>query len=268
MRRALFALTLLLPTTLLAQDEPAEAPEAATEAAPEAPPPAPEKDALTLALEEASTKWWVRDAKGVTAKVIGELEAQVTANPNNYQLRVELARWYYWWASHSGGGDLEAQRGKKGWDHAKEAQRINPSGVEGFYWAAANVGAYSRGMGIMTAVKEGLSDEFKANGMKAIEIDKNYDNAGPLRAMGRYYFKLPWPLYDGDEARKYLEQAVNKAPNSAINRFYLAELEVEDGNKDAARAQCEAVAQIDPKVHDPPSTRENQKKCLELIEGL
>lgn len=251
----------------LAQDAEGGAAPAEGAAAEAAPAPEPQVSRVDEILGKMPAMYRKRD-QGTTAQdAIKLLEEAKVLEPQNYEVRWRLAQFHYWIADTSA-KDAMAREGKLGWDEAEAAKKINPNGVEGYYWAAACVGAYSTGKGIVTAVSEGLSPVFKENAERAEKIDANHDNAGPLRALGRYYFKLPWPLADKEKARSYLERAVKAGPKSARSWYYLADLERDAGNTDKAKEILNKIVAMDPNDGDPPDIRLHQKKAREMLAEL
>jgi tetratricopeptide (TPR) repeat protein len=218
-------------------------------------------------LEDSSKLWKMRDWGGHTEAAVAMLEAEVAANPDSFDAHYQLSRFYYWQATGLS-GDARAERARLGWDEAEHCKRIDASRVEGWYWAAINIGAYANGAGIMASVKQGLGDELEANARKAAAIDAAYDHGGPNRVLGRFFYKLPWPLQDLDQASSLLETA-NQSDPFCINLVFLAEVYIAQDQDDKARALLEQAAAMDPKeTPDPPSTRRHVKTANQLLEDL
>ena len=220
-----------------------------------------------IALKQVRKQWLNRDWGTNTEDAIASLEAARAADPNNYKVRYNLAKFYNWKAIGES-GDKKAEWGKKGWDEAEKAKALRPAGIEGWYWAAACIGEYSKGRGIGTAVKEGLADQFKTNARKAIEIDPRHDEGGPLRALGRFHSQLPWPLQNLEASRGLLEKAV-AVSRSPVNLYFLGDTEGMDGNTEKARELFQECAAVDPaETKDPPGARRNTKRCKKALETL
>jgi len=88
--------------------------------------------------------------------------------------------------------DLSAEYGKKGMELAKEAVELEPEGVEGHFFYGVCVGSYSDGVSIFTALGEGLKGKTKKHLRKAYELDKRFQDATPVMALGRFHEVLPW----------------------------------------------------------------------------
>lgn len=219
------------------------------------------------ALEDASKLWKMRDWGGHTEAAVAMLEAEVAANPDSFEAHYHLSRFYYWQATQLS-GEARAERAKLGWDEAEACKKLDASRVEGWYWAAINIGAYANGAGIMASVKQGLGEELEANARKAGALDAAHDYGGPNRVLGRFYYKLPWPMQDLDQAASLLEKA-NESDPFCINLVFLAEVYIAQDEEAKAKALLEQAAAMDPKESsDPASTRRHVKNANKLLEGL
>lgn len=260
-----FLAALCLFSPILAQTS---APVEKAPPAADAPPEAAKPSRVEEILAQMPTLYRTRDSGGNAQKALTLLEEAKALEPNNYEVRWRLAQFHYWVADTSSSSEAMAREGKLGWDEAEVAKKLNPKGIDGYYWAAACVGAYSTGSGIVNAVRNGLAPVFKENAEKAEKINPNHDRGGPLRALGRYYFKLPWPLQDLEKARQYLERAVKVGPDSARNLYYLADLERDAGNTERAKELLNQILAMDPNKSDPPDVRLNQKLARQMLAEL
>ncbi|MFC1883378.1 tetratricopeptide repeat protein [Thermodesulfobacteriota bacterium] len=179
-------------------------------------------------------------------------------NPESYEINWKLARAYRWYGEESkrqgidGWKEICAKYGKIGMKYGEKAISLNPDGVEGHYFYGLNVGIYSDGVSIVTALREGLKGKTQSSFEKAYELDKTYNTSGPTVALGRFWFVLPWPLNDKKKAHKYLREANKAEPDNIDGRLYLGELLMDLGgkrNKAEARALLESVAESDIKYY-------------------
>ena len=134
--------------------------------------------------------------------------------------------------------------------YGDKAIELNPKGVEGHYYYGLNVGIYSDGVSIITALRKGLNGKTQSSFEKAYEIEKTYDNSGPTIAVGRFWFVLPWPLNDKKKSLKFLRESQKTAPNSISGQLYLGEALLDrdkEGDKAEAKALLQKVAQCDIK---------------------
>lgn len=146
--------------------------------------------------------------------------------------------------------ELCAKYGKEGMKFAKKAIELEPNSAEGHYYYGLNVGIYSDGVSILTALAEGLKDKTKRSFEKAYELDKMYNDAGPILALGRFWAMIPWPFRDRKKALKYYRayQATRYFVDKDEGKIYLAELLLEikgEENKKEAKALLKCVAQSD-----------------------
>lgn len=120
-----------------------------------------------------------------------------------------------------------------------------PARAEGYYWTAVGIGCTAMHGSVMDALNEGVADKIERLGRKAVELDRTLYGGAPLRLLGRYYQKLPWPLTSLDKARPLLEEALRIDPDNITNQRYLAELLATVGEDDAARRLFERCARGD-----------------------
>lgn len=179
-------------------------------------------------------------------------------NPESYEANWKLARAYRWYGEESkrkgveGWKDICTEYGKLGMKSGEKAISLNPEAVEGHYYYGLNVGIYSDGVSIVTALKEGLKGKTQSSFEKAYEIDKTYSSSGPTVALGRFWFVLPWPLNDKKKALKFLREANQASPDNIDGKLYLGELLADLGgreNEAEARKLLQSVAESDIKYY-------------------
>ena len=238
-------------------EEPVDAAAAEPEAAPEE--PVAEPTAAEKALAAVPGLYRQRDRAGKAQQAIDLLEAALAEEPDNVELHVQVARFYFWIGDTASSDAQKVQLSKTCWDHAERVKVLAPSRVEGPCWSMACIGTHSEGVGILTAVRQGLAGKFEDNGKKAASISPNHDSGGPLRGLGRYYFMLPWPLQDLDDSRSYLERAYAAGPDHPRNLAYLADLELDQDNTEAARGYLDKImAMSESSNANPPEVRRQQ----------
>lgn len=164
------------------------------------------------------------------------------ANPSSYEAAWKAARSYREFANESkkkGAANWKntcKESGKLGMKYGEKAIALNAGGVEGNFWYGCSVGNYSDGVSILTALKEGLKDKTQSSFEKAYKVDKMYVDGGPMKALGRFWFVLPWPMQDKKLALQYLREFQKSFPNDAEGQVYLAEVLLKTGDKDEAKA--------------------------------
>jgi hypothetical protein len=115
--------------------------------------------------------------------------------------------------------DICADYGKQGMELAAEAVELRPEGVEGHFYYGICVGSYSDGVSIFTALSEGLKDKTRNHLQKAYELNKRYNDATPVMALGRFYEVLPWLAgQDKAKALEYYREALRLMPEDSPYR--------------------------------------------------
>jgi tetratricopeptide (TPR) repeat protein len=235
--------------------------------------PSPSNDATRQAgggvaelLKAADAAYERRDEPGAIDEIRGRLEAAEKRAPDDYEVLWRLARLYFWLSDDPGlGSDEKSKLGKRGWEYGEKAVAANPRRVEGHHFAAAGMGNYSLGIGVLRALREGIEGKFKDRLSAAERIDANFQHGSIQTAWGRFWFKLPWPKYDAGKSEKALLAALSKNPDNVRARVYLADLYDKEGEKKAARAQLEKAAAGQPGRYDAPEERRWQKVARERM---
>jgi tetratricopeptide (TPR) repeat protein len=176
-------------------------------------------------------------------KMAGDKFAEaLNAKPDSYEAAWKAARSYREYAENAKRQNVSnwkgicKEYGKLGMKFGEKAIALNPNGVEGNFWYGCSVGNYSDGVSIITALKEGLKDKTQKSFEKAYQVNKSYMDGGPIKALGRFWFVLPWPLQDKKQSLKYLQEDQKLFPNDPEGQVYLAELLMKTGSKDEAKA--------------------------------
>jgi len=167
-------------------------------------------------------------------------------NPTDYDANRRLASVMVWEADGLPDGDEKAAVGKQAWETAEKAVEAKPKGVEGQYYAGAGLGLYSEGVGVLTALRQGLEGKFRGYSLAALRINRDFLDGAPLVLWGRYFFKLPWPKRDVGQSVKVLANCLVKHPANLRAKLYLAEALLSDDQKAEARKQIEQIAAAPP----------------------
>lgn len=166
--------------------------------------------------------------------------AAVAKDPGDYETNWKCAR------AHRDYGNLAkrkkvegwekicAEYGKKGMTFAKTAIDISPNKPDAHYYYGISVGIYSDGVSILTALREGLKDKTQSSFEKAYQLDKMYNEAGPILSLGRFWAVLPWPLKDKKDSLNYYReyQQTSYFADSDEAHIYIAELLLDIGGRD------------------------------------
>ncbi len=165
-------------------------------------------------------------------KAIKICESILAKDPKNFDAAWLCAKAYREYGNEvkkqqaPGWADICAKYGKKGMEYAQKAIELAPDKPNGYLYYGLNVGIYSDGVGIITAVREGLKDKTQSNFEKAYKLDKNFEEGGPILSLGRFWQVVPWPFTDKKKALAYYRE-FQKTPffkNSVEGHVYLAEL--------------------------------------------
>jgi hypothetical protein len=168
------------------------------------------------------------------------------ANPNDYEANWKCARAYMDYGEEAkkqnveGWKDICARYGKEGMKYAQKAIEQEPNKPEGYYYCL-NVGIYSSGVSLLTALKEGLKDKAQSSFERAYESDKMYDDAGPILALGQFWAIIPWPFKDKQKALRYYReyQAIEYFAENDKGKIHLAELPLKlDRKENKAEAKA------------------------------
>lgn len=141
----------------------------------------------------------------------------------------------------------------RGVQAGQAASKLNPEGIEGYYWYAVNYGGYGLNKGVMAslsgademliALTKIIGDADKqrsetirkaANPVK--NPDPNYHFAGPLRVRAYLYYALPWFRYgSSDQALADLRRATEELNSQAkLTYKYYAEITADKDSKKKA----------------------------------
>ncbi len=184
-----------------------------------------------------------------------ELYKQVLAkNPNDYEANWKAARAHreYGEAAKTekidGWKEICAKYGKAGMNFAQKATEVEPEKPDGYYYYGLNVGIYSDGVSMFTALSEGLKDKTQNSFEKTYALDKMYEQGGPMIALGRFWQVLPWPMRDRKKSLRYYReyQATKYFTDNIEVHVYLGELLIQIGgqkNKSEAKGYLEKAAQ-------------------------
>lgn len=203
--------------------------------------------------------WKKRDQAGVEQQLFQLAQDQLKTDPKSFDANWRLAALFNWQANTPGiDGDHKAQAGKQAWEAGDKAIAAKPGDVHAQYQAGAGIGNYSEGVGILTALSQGLEGKFRDRLLAAQKIDKDYLDGMPQIVWGRYFYKLPWPKRDVDESVKVLSEAMESHPNNMRARLYLADSLWDNGKKDEARRLVQDILDF-KEGNDPPEDKRLQE---------
>lgn len=207
-------------------------------------------------LAEVDAEWPRRDQPGVLEALKAKLGAAEKRAPGDYGVLWRQARLYFWLADDPNLEKGEKSRlGKIAWDYGDRATQANPKGVEGWNFAAAGMGNYALGIGIISALRQGIEGKFKERLSRAEEIEPGFENGAIQTAWGRFWYELPWPKYSAKRSREALQESLRRNPDNVRAHVYLADLYFKEDEPEKARSEVEKALAKPPGRYDPPEER-------------
>ncbi|HEY3354056.1 MAG TPA: hypothetical protein VGQ83_12460 [Polyangia bacterium] len=189
-------------------------------------------------------------------------------DPNNFDALWRLARSYYSLSDTIASTKRKKELGTEGLGYGERAAKLRPDRVEGWFYSLICLGEYSMGIGVLTALRQGVEGKFRAWADRSMALDPSFDYAGPPRAYGVFYMKLPWPKRDYKKAEQYLQDAKRRSPQKLRNYLYLAQLYEADGRKGDAEAMLRECLTKDPSKEDRPDGVRYLRECKTLATKL
>lgn len=219
-------------------------------------------------LAEADALYARRDEPGALEGIRAKLDEAEKLAPEDYEVLWRQARLNFWISDDPDLPEKEKSRvGKIGWEYGERAAARDPTRVEGWHFAAAGMGNYSLGIGILRALAQGIEGKFKDRLSHAEKIEPSFESGGIYTAWGRFWFKLPWPKYDERKSRLNLQEALRRNPDNVRARVYLADLHDKEGRPAEARAELEKAIANPPGRYDAPEERRWQAVARKMLAG-
>jgi tetratricopeptide (TPR) repeat protein len=193
-------------------------------------------------------------------------EAQLKADPRNFDAAWKLARVTYWLGSHEP-PDASRKALERGIEVARQAATIQPSRPEGYFWMAANMGSLAESFGLRQGLK--YRGQIKDALETVLRLDPAYQRGSADRALGRWYYRVPG-LFGGSKKKseEHLRKSLTYDANSTVSHFFLAEtLFALDRDAEAAEELKKVIAApFDPDWE--PEDSEYKKKAAERLSQL
>jgi tetratricopeptide (TPR) repeat protein len=203
---------------------------------------------ISILSAQSADELYADRAKLASARRAAQAWAEELArDPKSFDAAWKLARADYWLGGHA----PEAERRKfleDGVEAGRKAVALQPNRPEGHFWIAANMGTLAESFGMRQGVKyrRPIREELET----VLKIDRGFMLGSADRALGRWYAEVP-RLFGGSKklAEQHLKESLKYNPDATISHYFLAELYLDDGRKDEARAELQ-------KVIDAPLTKE------------
>ena len=98
----------------------------------------------------------------------------------------------------------------------------------------------------------------------ALALDPDFDYAGPPRAYGVFYMKLPWPKRDYKKSEQYLRDSLRRAPQKLVPHLQLV-LECERPLAGPARYRLSGVDRVRVGRGTERAVRLGEDGCLTIL---
>ena len=141
-------------------------------------------------------------------------------HPDPFQVQWKLARACFMMTESVANEQQRHVYARRGVEYAQQALQSNAKRVEGHYYQALNTAKVAESTSNVKLIAS-VVEQIK----KAAAIDERFDDAGPLRTLGKIYITAPtWPVSVGspEKAVEVLTRAVAIA-SVPLNRVFLAE---------------------------------------------
>ena len=202
----------------------------------------------------------------VVARQAADLWAARASAGQDFEAAWKLARACYWIGTH----DTESLRRaalERGVAAGEQAAKLKPDAPEGHFWMAANMGALAESYGLRQGIKYRgrIRDELQ----RVLAIDQGWQQGSADRALGWWYHMVPG-LFGGSEkkAEEHLRRALTYNPQSTATLYFLAEVLLEDGRKDDARAMFQQVLDVPAHPEWGPEDRDFKQKAAAKLKAL
>jgi len=201
-------------------------------------------------LTEADRLFEKGDMQSIRESIPFYLKA-LEANEDAYEANWKCARAHAEYANKAFQQGLDGwkgiceRHGKEGMKYGEKATRLTPDRIEGNYYYGLCVKSYADAVSVLTGLAESLKGSTQKAFETAYKLDKMYKNGGPIKALGRFWFVLPWPLKDIEDSLKYFEEHHKYFPEDSEGQVWYAEALIDDGRKAQARKLLEKASDGD-----------------------
>jgi len=184
---------------------------------------------------------------------------------NKFEVFWKLSRILYYIGSRTESKEEKKIIFGQGIYYAKKAVALEPEKPDGHYWLGVSYGVYGETRGVLKSLS--FVKPIKEAMNKIIELDREYEDGGPDRVLGRVYFKVPgFAGGSKKKSREHLLKSKELGPNDALTRCYLADTFLSLEEVDKAREELEYVLSMesDPRwIAGVDDCKEDAKKMLQ-----
>lgn len=180
------------------------------------------------------------DGRANVENVRASVSLLEAAAAEEYEAAWRMGRALFFLGQESGDPDEARAHHARGALFCARAAGREPRRVEGHFWLGVNLALLAQTEKPLKAALHAL--RARRSLVRAARLDAAHHAAGPLRVLARLQHKLPRLLGGGTKrARANFERAVLLAPANTVTRLYFAEMLLETGDAERARAELEAV---------------------------
>ncbi len=217
------------------------------------------------ALARTDALWDKRDDPAAVAEMKRLLDKWLAQAPSDYAILWRGAAFNFWFSDDPDRPlDQRIRFGKAGWDLGERAIAVNPDGVEGYFFSAVAMGNYSLGIGILRALAQRIEGKFTGRLREAEKRDPKFANGSIPVSWGRYHAQLPWPKYDAKKAISEFRRALTLNPHNLRARLYLAEVLLEEGDPEQAKALLDEIEAAQVGKYDVAEERRAKRWAQEV----
>ena len=201
---------------------------------------------LLAAIGRADELYFQRSKAGSVRESVMVLSG-VRGGTDRYEVQWRLARALFFLGQEAGSRDSSRQLFAAGVGAGERAVALNSQRVEGHFWVGVNLALFAE---INSGIRAARALWWARLELKrAATISEHYHDAGPLRVLGRLGHKAPKLLGRNlKRSRALFDRALAIAPSNSVTLIYAAQLALETGEQERARAFLERLLEssIDP----------------------
>ena len=203
-------------------------------------------DDLLAVVGRADELYRLRARPGVIRESVMVLSG-ARGGEERYEVQWRLARALFFLGQQAETNDAKRQLHAAAIGAGQRAIALNGDRVEGHFWVGVNLALFAESNGGIRGARAILwaRGELKL----AAKISESYHDAGALRVLGRLEHKAPGFLGGSlRRGQRYLDRALEIAPQNSVTLMYAAELSIDRGERDRAVALLNRIisSEIDP----------------------